>query len=142
MTRAESARRALIGMAKPPPAQIISRLRQKAARARGHANLLVGDEAERRLKELADEIEQRAAILSAGDTPLTDEATSSRIDERSPVTMSDATETPTNDTKREHRIRELAYHLWEADGRPEGRDQHHWEQAEIQIAAEADATSE
>ncbi len=56
--------------------------------------------------------------------------------------MSDAIETPTNDTKREHRIRELAYHLWEADGRPEGRDQHHWEQAEIQTAAEADATSE
>lgn len=29
----------------------------------------------------------------------------------------------------EHDIRETAYRLWEADGRPEGRDQHYWYEA-------------
>ena len=28
-----------------------------------------------------------------------------------------------NTPERENRIRERAYHLWEADGRPEGREQ-------------------
>ncbi|WP_148360658.1 DUF2934 domain-containing protein, partial [Acidisphaera rubrifaciens] len=27
-----------------------------------------------------------------------------------------------DDPAREHRIRERAYHLWDADGRPHGRD--------------------
>ena len=31
--------------------------------------------------------------------------------------------------EREARIRETAYHLWEADGRPEGRDAEFWERA-------------
>jgi hypothetical protein len=142
MTRDEWRCHALIAMPKPPPAQIVSRLRQKAARARGHANLLVGDEAEARLKELADEIEQRAAALSSGDIPVTDEVISFHIDEQRPVAMSSSTSTAENETKREDRVRDLAYHLWEADGRPEGRDQHYWEQAEIQIAAETDAPSD
>lgn len=30
---------------------------------------------------------------------------------------------------REHRIRERAYRLWEDEGRPEGRAEHHWRQA-------------
>ena len=30
---------------------------------------------------------------------------------------------------REERIRAKAHDLWEADGRPEGRDREHWEQA-------------
>jgi hypothetical protein len=29
----------------------------------------------------------------------------------------------------EDRIRQRAYELWEQEGRPEGRDRHHWEQA-------------
>jgi hypothetical protein len=29
----------------------------------------------------------------------------------------------------EDRIRQRAYTLWEQEGRPEGRDRHHWEQA-------------
>ena len=35
--------------------------------------------------------------------------------------------------ERESRIRELAYQLWEAAGRPEGRDEEYWDQAEAQI---------
>jgi hypothetical protein len=30
---------------------------------------------------------------------------------------------------REERIKARAHELWEADGRPEGRDRQHWEQA-------------
>lgn len=33
----------------------------------------------------------------------------------------------------EHRIRERAYHLWEADGCPEGRAQEYWERAQASI---------
>ena len=32
-----------------------------------------------------------------------------------------------NTTERAHRVRERAYRLWEADGRPEGREQEYWE---------------
>ena len=32
--------------------------------------------------------------------------------------------------EREQRIRERAYHLWEADGCPEGREGEYWERAE------------
>jgi hypothetical protein len=31
-----------------------------------------------------------------------------------------------SDTDREQRIRERAYHLWEAEGRPERRAEEHW----------------
>jgi hypothetical protein len=34
-------------------------------------------------------------------------------------------------TDREHQVRECAYYLWEAEGRPEGRAQMHWTMAEI-----------
>jgi hypothetical protein len=38
---------------------------------------------------------------------------------------------------REERIRVRAYHLWLADGRPEGRDQEYWERAkELQAIAD------
>lgn len=30
----------------------------------------------------------------------------------------------------------LAYQIWEQEGRPVGRDQHHWEQAEMQLQVE------
>jgi hypothetical protein len=36
----------------------------------------------------------------------------------------------------EERIRERAYHLWEAGGRPHGRDQEFWARAHELIASE------
>ena len=33
----------------------------------------------------------------------------------------------------EHRIRERAYELWEAEGQPEGREDQHWQQAHADI---------
>lgn len=33
------------------------------------------------------------------------------------------------DPEREHRVRERAYLLWEADGKPHGRDVEYWERA-------------
>jgi len=36
----------------------------------------------------------------------------------------------------EHRIRERAYHLWEKEGRPEGRDAEFWERARLMEQAE------
>jgi Protein of unknown function (DUF2934) len=36
----------------------------------------------------------------------------------------------------ENRIRRLAYHLWEQDGRQEGRSDEYWERARQQIEAE------
>ena len=36
----------------------------------------------------------------------------------------------------EERIRERAYHIWEASGRPSGRDQEFWHQARQQIAVD------
>ena len=44
---------------------------------------------------------------------------------------------------REARIRERAHAIWEAEGRPEGREQAHWERAIAEIAAgeiDADAS--
>ena len=40
------------------------------------------------------------------------------------------------DPAREQRIRELAYHLWEADGRPHGRDLEFWERADELVRME------
>jgi hypothetical protein len=37
-----------------------------------------------------------------------------------------------NRTPRESRIAERAYALWEAEGRPEGRDKEHWSRAEAE----------
>jgi len=41
-----------------------------------------------------------------------------------------------NTPERESRIRERAYQLWEAAGRPEGHRPEYWEQAEAQIDSE------
>jgi hypothetical protein len=41
--------------------------------------------------------------------------------------------------EREARIRERAYHLWEEDGRPEGRDAEFWERAKELIGMEENA---
>ncbi|WP_267214087.1 DUF2934 domain-containing protein [Chelatococcus asaccharovorans] len=38
--------------------------------------------------------------------------------------------------EREHRIRERAHRLWEEEGRPEGRAERHWLQAEEIVAIE------
>ncbi|MCE4574996.1 DUF2934 domain-containing protein [Caballeronia sp. CLC5] len=39
-------------------------------------------------------------------------------------------------TTTEESIRERAYYLWEADGRPEGRDEHYWHLASSQLLVE------
>ena len=38
---------------------------------------------------------------------------------------------------REQRIRELAYQMWEAEGRPEGRAEHYWNRAQELIEDES-----
>lgn len=38
------------------------------------------------------------------------------------------------DHDREHRVRERAYQIWEEEGRPQGRDAHHWQQAAAEFA--------
>ena len=43
----------------------------------------------------------------------------------------------------EHRVRERAYAIWEAEGRPDGKEHEHWLRAEAEIAAEdQDAATE
>jgi len=37
-------------------------------------------------------------------------------------------------TDREQQVRERAYYMWEAEGRPHGRAEIHWAMAEIAIA--------
>ena len=39
-----------------------------------------------------------------------------------------------DDTEREHRIRERAYHLWNDEGRPHGRHDEYWERARELVA--------
>jgi hypothetical protein len=34
-------------------------------------------------------------------------------------------------------IRERAYHIWEREGRPHGREYDHWVQAQVELAAES-----
>jgi hypothetical protein len=41
-----------------------------------------------------------------------------------------------SDPEREHRIRERAYHLWNDEGRPHGRDHEFWERARELIGME------
>lgn len=36
----------------------------------------------------------------------------------------------------EQRVRERAYQIWEQAGRPEGKSDEHWRQAEAEISAE------
>ena len=51
-------------------------------------------------------------------------------------------ETLLSNTKdREVRVRERAYHLWEADGRPHGREREFWERAEELVGMEENATA-
>ncbi len=55
--------------------------------------------------------------------------------------MSDETNPLAGDPEREQRIRERAYHLWEQDGRPQGRDLEYWERADELERMEASAGS-
>ena len=43
--------------------------------------------------------------------------------------------------EREQRIRERAYHLWEADGRPDGAEKEYWERARELVGMEDSAGS-
>ena len=42
----------------------------------------------------------------------------------------------------EHHIRERAYHLWEKEGSPDGRDHEFWERARLMHEAESKAQSD
>jgi hypothetical protein len=52
--------------------------------------------------------------------------------------MSADTPTPTIEEK----IRARAHAIWEREGRPEGQDLAHWQQAESEIAAEGEPQAE
>lgn len=43
------------------------------------------------------------------------------------------------DSAREQRIRELAHHIWEAEGCPSGQEQRHWYAATRLVEAEDSA---
>jgi hypothetical protein len=43
------------------------------------------------------------------------------------------------DPEREQRVRERAYHLWEADGKPHGQDVEYWERARELVGMEESA---
>ena len=45
------------------------------------------------------------------------------------------------DPEREHRVRERAYLMWEADGKPHGRDVEYWERARELVGMEESAGS-
>jgi Protein of unknown function (DUF2934) len=45
------------------------------------------------------------------------------------------------DPHREHRVRERAYYLWEADGKPHGHDVEYWERARELVGMEESAGS-
>jgi hypothetical protein len=47
-----------------------------------------------------------------------------------------------HDAEREARVRECAYRLWEADGRPHGRDVEFWIRARELIAGEENPPAE
>ena len=98
-------------------------LRQQAERARRYARQLVGDQAQERLQGFARQLDEKAAALAKSN------ATGDTMPDH-------ADDLPTDSNDRESRIRERAYHLWEAAGRPEGRHQEFWEQAETQETAE------
>ncbi len=46
-----------------------------------------------------------------------------------------------NAHERQDRIRQCAYYLWEADGRPHGRDREYWQRAEALIGIEDQAAA-
>lgn len=42
----------------------------------------------------------------------------------------------------ENRVRERAYEIWERNGRPDGKAEEHWRQAEAEIAAEEQGSTQ
>jgi hypothetical protein len=48
----------------------------------------------------------------------------------------DTQDVPMHDAERERLIRELAYQLWESEGRPEGREEEYWHRARERLEAE------
>jgi hypothetical protein len=58
--------------------------------------------------------------------------TAARMSTRNPLSV---------DSEHEHRVRERAYLLWEADGKPHGRDVEYWERARELIGMEESAGS-
>jgi hypothetical protein len=47
---------------------------------------------------------------------------------------------PPSDDENERLIRELAYQLWESEGRPEGREEEYWHRARERLEAEAQSS--
>jgi hypothetical protein len=47
---------------------------------------------------------------------------------------------PHSDDESERLIRELAYQLWESEGRPEGREEEFWHRARERIEAETQSS--
>ncbi|QAU22788.1 DUF2934 domain-containing protein [Dyella sp. M7H15-1] len=43
---------------------------------------------------------------------------------------------PRSPAERQHRISEIAYRIWESEGRPQGQAQRHWQMAEKLVLAE------
>lgn len=41
-----------------------------------------------------------------------------------------------DDRQRSERVQQLAHQIWEAEGRPDGQAQRHWQMAERLVAAE------
>lgn len=39
-----------------------------------------------------------------------------------------------NDNDKENRTKERTHHLWEVEGKPEGKHKEHWEQAEKELS--------
>jgi hypothetical protein len=48
----------------------------------------------------------------------------------------DTQDAPMHDAERERLIREVAYQLWESEGRPEGREEEYWHRARERLEAE------
>ena len=56
------------------------------------------------------------------------------LQEAEAIGKSRAAPDPEND---EHKVRERAHDIWEREGRPEGRHEEHWRQAQQELADEA-----
>ena len=54
--------------------------------------------------------------------------------------MADTQDMPMYDAERERLIRQLAYQLWESEGRPEGREEEYWRRALERMEAETQSS--
>src|SRR6478752_1350320 len=87
-----------------------SKLNCQSERNYVRQNSIIGDEAAGRLEEFARQMDEKAAALAG--TPDANIETTSDHSNRSQTTMSD--NQPADPNERGNRIRERAYHLWEA----------------------------